>query len=204
MPKRIAIAPHLSVEELQDRFREAKTTTQAHHYQIIWLLACGKTTAEVMAVTGYSRGWIYELVRGYNHLEPESLGDQRCKNTDRDPLLNDVEQAQLWQFLQQPPPDGGLWNGRKVADWMSELKGEKVCRQRGWEYLKSMKLRLRVPRPEHQESDILEQEKWKKKSTSSCQQNQEKIPFKRRISLVYGRTSARIETCFEARMGGRV
>ena len=128
MPKRIAIAPHLSVEELQARFREAKTTTQAHHYQIIWLLACGKTTAEVMVVTGYSRGWIYELVRGYNHLGPESLGAQRCKNTDADPLLNDVEQAQLWQALQQPPPDGGLWNGRKVADWMSELKGEKVCR----------------------------------------------------------------------------
>ena len=34
----------------------------------------------------------------------------------------------LWQVLQQPPPDGGLSNGRKVADWMSELKGEKVCR----------------------------------------------------------------------------
>ena len=128
MPKRITIAPHLSPEELQARFRQAKTTTQAHHYQIIWLLAIGKTTAEVMAVTGYSRGWIYELVWGYNHLGPESLGDQRCKNTDCDPLLNDVEQAQLWQVLQQPPPDGGLWNGRKVADLMSELKGEKVCR----------------------------------------------------------------------------
>jgi len=34
----------------------------------------------------------------------------------------------LWQALQQPPADGGLWNGRKVADWMSELKGEKVFR----------------------------------------------------------------------------
>jgi len=34
----------------------------------------------------------------------------------------------LWQVLQQAPPDGGLWNGRKVADWMSELKGEKVGR----------------------------------------------------------------------------
>jgi hypothetical protein len=67
-------------------------------------------------------------VSGYNHLGPESLGDQRCQNTDADPLLNDVEQAQLWQVLQQPPPDGGLWNSRKVADWMSELKGEKVCR----------------------------------------------------------------------------
>jgi hypothetical protein len=76
-----------------------------------------------------------------------------------------VEQALLWQVQQQPSPDGGLWNGRKVADWMSELKGYKVCRQRGWEYLKSMKFRLRVPRPFHQESDLLEQEEWKKKST---------------------------------------
>src|SRR4028119_1538207 len=154
MPKRITIAPHLSMEELEARFRQAKTTTQAHHYQIIWLLAMGKTTAEVMAVTGYSRGWIYELVSGYNHLGPESLGDQRDQNRDSDPLLNDIEQAQLWQVLQQPPLDGGLWNGRKVADWMSELKGYKVSRQRGWEYLKSMKFRLRVPRPEHQQSDL--------------------------------------------------
>ncbi len=107
-----------------------------------------------MAVTGYSRGWIYELVWGYNHLGPESLGDQRDQNRDSDPLLNDIEQAQLWLVLQQPPPDGGLWNGRKVADWMSELKGYKVSRQRGWEYLKSMKFRLRVPRPEHQQSDL--------------------------------------------------
>jgi transposase len=109
-------------------------------------------------------------------------------HSDRDPLLNDVEQALLWQVLQQPPPDGRIWNGRKVADWMSELLGKKVCRQRGWEYLKSMKFRLRVPRPSHQESDLLEQEEWKKKSTPSCQENPEKIPFKRRRSLVNGRT----------------
>ena len=61
MPKRIAIAPHLSVEELQARFREAKTTTQAHHYQIIWLLADGKMTAEVMAVTWGGDKEVYEI-----------------------------------------------------------------------------------------------------------------------------------------------
>ena len=44
------------------RFREAKTPTCAHNYQIIWLLAIGKNTPEVMAVTDYSRGWIDELV----------------------------------------------------------------------------------------------------------------------------------------------
>ena len=87
-------------------YRQAKTPTSAHHYQIIGLLACGKTTAEVMAVTGYSRGWIYELVWEYNHLGSESQGDQRRQNRDRDHLLNDVEQAALWQVRKQPPPLG--------------------------------------------------------------------------------------------------
>lgn len=95
MPKRITIQPHLSLEELQNRFRAAVTVKLAHHYQIIWLLAQGKMTEEVMEITGYSRDWIYELVRGYNHFGPDSLGDHRCKNQDHDPLLNDVRPNQL-------------------------------------------------------------------------------------------------------------
>ncbi len=61
-----------------------------------------------MEITGYSRSWIYELIWGYNRLGPESLGDHRQQNKDKDPLLNDLQQAQLWQVLQQPPADGGL------------------------------------------------------------------------------------------------
>ena len=76
----ITIIPHLNPEELQARFRQVKTTIQTHHYQFIWLVACEKTTTEIMAVTGYSRGWIYELVWGYNHLRSESLGVRRCQN----------------------------------------------------------------------------------------------------------------------------
>ena len=78
--------------------------------------------------------------------------------------MNDVQQAQLWQALQSPPPEGGLWNGQKVANWMSELLGHSVSRQRVWEYLKAMRLRLRVARPSHQEADFTEQEQWKKTS----------------------------------------
>ncbi len=40
--------------------------------------------------------------------------------------VSDGKLAQLWQALQSPPLDGGLWNGRKVADWMSELLGRRV------------------------------------------------------------------------------
>ncbi|MEH2419782.1 MAG: hypothetical protein V7K48_02180 [Nostoc sp.] len=45
---------------------------------------------------------------------------------------------------------------------MNELKGKKVDRRRGWEYLKQMTFRLRVTRREHEQANLIEQQKWKK------------------------------------------
>ncbi len=59
MPKRITIEPHLSLDELETCYRGAKDPFERSHYQIIWLLATGRPTEEVAAVTGYSRNWIY-------------------------------------------------------------------------------------------------------------------------------------------------
>ena len=176
MPKRITIESHLSLEELQTRYRKASDPVERSHYQIIWLLACGKSPKEVAEVTGYSRQWIYELVWGYNRIGPESLGDGRRNNQGAEPLLNDVQQALLWQALEEPPPDGGLWNGRKVADWMSHLLERKVSPQRGWEYLREMRFRLRVPRPHHEGSSDAEKEAWKKKLDNEAQKLQNQYP----------------------------
>jgi len=130
----------------------------------------------VAEVTGYSRNWIYELIWGYNRLGPESLGDSRHQNSGGEPLLSDLQQAQLWQALQGNAPDGGLWNGRKVADWMSELLGRRVSPQRGWEYLRGIRYRLRSPRPEHEATDLLEQQEWKKKLAEVVEQVQKDHP----------------------------
>lgn len=54
-------------------------------------------------MTGYSRSWIYELVWGYNRLGESALGDKRHSNPGGKPLLNDWQQAQLWQLLQEKP-----------------------------------------------------------------------------------------------------
>lgn len=158
MPKRISIEPHLSLTELEQRYRQAKDPVDRSHHQIIWLLASGRSSQEVSEITGYSRSWIYELVWGYNRIGSESLGDKRHEHLGAKTLLNDIQQAQLWQALKSPPVEGGLWNGQKVANWISELLGHPVSRQRGWEYLKAMKLRLRVPRPSDEEADFAEQE----------------------------------------------
>ena len=56
--------------------------------------------SEVVAVTGYSRSWIYELVWGYNRIGPETLGDQRSSNQgSSEPLLDDLQQALQWSAL---------------------------------------------------------------------------------------------------------
>lgn len=163
MPKRITIAPHLSEEELYQSYRQSKEARQKSHYHVIWLLAQGRTTKEVSEITGYSLNWIYELVWGYNRLGEESLGDKRRENKGRKPLLDEVQQALLWQALQDPPEDGGIWTGQKVALWMSELLGQRVAPQRGWDYLRGVGYVRRRPRPAHTQSDIEEQQQWKKK-----------------------------------------
>ncbi|RCJ14863.1 hypothetical protein A6S26_09380 [Nostoc sp. ATCC 43529] len=171
MPKRISVAAHLSPEELEERYRQAKDGIESRQYQIIWLLAQGRKTEQVEEITGYSRTWIYALVKRYNELGTEGLGDafggfrlRRQLNQGTQPLVDDIEQAQLWQVLQEKAPDGGLWNGRKVADWLTEATGTRISRQRGWEILREMTFRLRVPRPSHTKSDYFEQEAWKKNS----------------------------------------
>ena len=52
MSKRIAIANHLSVGELHQRYRQSKEPIEKIHYQIIWLITQGKTVADVSQITG--------------------------------------------------------------------------------------------------------------------------------------------------------
>ena len=167
MPKSLILKPHLSSEELKQRYRNSCDPVERSHYQIIWLLASGKTVPEVSSITGYSTKWIYQLASRYNQLGGEGLGDRRHQNQGKEPLLDDLQLALLWQRLQTPPPDGGLWNSRKVAEWMSELLERRVSKQRGWEYLRGYELRLKQPRPAHTSSDPFEQERWKKNSTTN-------------------------------------
>jgi len=95
------------------------------------------------------------------------LGDRRKENPGGKPLIDHVTQAQLWQALQVEAPDSRLWNGRKVAEWLTGVTGRKISRQRGWEILRQMTFRLRVPRPSHVKSDESEQQEWKKNSPQS-------------------------------------
>jgi hypothetical protein len=50
---------------------------------------------------------------------------------------------------------------------MPNLLDRPVSVQRGWDYLCSLEFRLRIPRPEHDLTDLEVQEAWKKTAMRS-------------------------------------
>ena len=69
------IVEHLSVEELEARYRAAQDATEARHFQAIWLLAQGRTFVEAAEVLAIVPRWVEELAARYNAFGPEALGD---------------------------------------------------------------------------------------------------------------------------------
>jgi transposase len=166
MPKMIKLEPHLGSEELENRYRKAKDPVERSHYQIVWLIGEGKTTSQVMEATGYSRGWIQQLARRYNADGPDALGDRRHRNPGARAraLLDQAQQRELAGVLRKPPEDGGMWNSRKVGEWIEAKTGKAVSnkKQRGWEYLRKLGHSPKAPRPHHAKADKREQEAFKK------------------------------------------
>ncbi len=166
MPKRLQLSPHASTEELEHRYRKAKDAVERSHRQIVWLLSEGRTTEEVCEVTGYSRGWVRRIAHRYNERGVEGLGDRRHANPGarERALLDEEGQAELRAALLGPPPGGGMWSGPKVARWIEQKTGlEKVHAQRGWEYLRKVRMSPQVPRPSNaQGADSEEREAFKK------------------------------------------
>jgi transposase len=136
--RRRTLAPHLERDELERRYRQSSDPVARSQWQIIWLLAQGHSTEQVVASTGYSKNWICTIVQRYNADGPDGVGDRRHNNPGAAALLSDAQVAELESALDGPAPDGGLWSGPKVAKWMGDKLGRKVQQQRGNEVLRRL------------------------------------------------------------------
>ena len=129
----VQVVDHLGVAELQAGWRESKDATLARHYQVIWLLAGGRSCAEVARMTGFVRRWVEELVARYNRFGPTSLGDRRRGNGARPKILTPEILAMLRERVKTPPDDGGVWTAKKVAAVIAAALGVPgVAEQRGY------------------------------------------------------------------------
>jgi transposase len=136
--RRLRLTPHLRLDELEAHYRQATDPVAHSQWHILWLLAQEHSIQEVARNTGYSATWIYTIARRYNLEGPARVGDRRHANPGSMALLSPEQQAELAAVLDQPPPTGGTWTSRKVAEWMTARLGRKVHVARGWEMLRRL------------------------------------------------------------------
>ena len=160
------VAEHLSLAELQAGYRDSRAATLARHYQVIWLLAQGRSCAEVAQLTSLAQRWVEQLLARYNAFGPSSLGDRRRGNGAQPTILTPAVLEVLRERLKDPPDGGGVWTAKKVAAVMAaELGLERVAEPRGWEALRAIGWTIQKPRPRHaRAASPEEQEDYKQSS----------------------------------------
>ena len=84
------VADHLSILDLEQRFRSCADPVEARHVQVIWLLARGHTVGVTSKVTAFGRRWIQHLFQRYNAPGPDALANRRRHNGLKPSLLTGV------------------------------------------------------------------------------------------------------------------
>jgi transposase len=162
MSKRLTLAEHLPMADLEQRYRKASDPVARSQWQILWLLARGLPTEEVARVTGYSLPWIRTIAHRYTAAGPTEVADHRHANPGAAPLLTAADQEDLRAALSAAAAGDGLWSGPQVAAWMAERLGHPVPAQRGWVWLRRLGFTPKVPRPRHALADREAQAAFKK------------------------------------------
>lgn len=161
MPKTLRVAPRLTHDELIARFLKCDSKDEKLRWQAVMLKAEGRSAVDIADICKRREDWVRRTVRRYNQLGPDGLADLR-QNNGRAPILDDAKQTDLWEAIQGPAPDGGLWTAPKVARWIAEQVGQTVDDHTGWLYLRRLGYTRQSPRPTHPQADRKAQEAFKK------------------------------------------
>lgn len=165
--KRLPIVLHLPPEEIVRRYRSCRSGVEKTHWQALWLLTRREnplSPAQAAEQVGLSAVWVRTLIKRWNAQGPDGLADRRATTNGGHGKLATDRRIDLWDALQHPPPDGGLWTGPKVAAYVRNRWGITICLQTGWNWLRGLGFSLQVPRPRHPEvATPAQQRAWKRR-----------------------------------------
>jgi transposase len=151
----------LSIEELGQRYRQAKDPTERSRWHMLWLLARGYTATAIAELTGYSPYWIGRIARRYHSEGSAAVIDKRHLRHGSALTLSAELLEELRQALHGPAPEGDRWTGRTVAEWLTVKLGRPAPSCLGYASLRRLGLRPLVPRPRHVQADAAKQEAFK-------------------------------------------
>src|SRR5260221_914929 len=87
MGRHIHLATHLSVDDLEKRYRAAHEPHERSWWQILWLLARGQTATAIAESTGYTRAWIGQIAKRYNAAGPAGIVNRQHTTSCRAPRM---------------------------------------------------------------------------------------------------------------------
>lgn len=160
-PAPLAVFPHLSHEEIVNRFRTCEDPEEKTRWQAVMLRSEGRSRKDVSDICKRPPDFVRRWVLRYNAQGPDGLTDKRVNNGNS-PYLSDEQLLELSAELSKQTDDCGLWTGPAVARWMEEKLGHSVHKATGHTYLQKLNMSLQVPRPSQEKGDPLEQEEFKK------------------------------------------
>src|SRR5260370_20014711 len=104
---------YLSVDALERRYQTAKEPNERTWWQILWLLAQGRTATELSAVIGYRAYWIGQIAKRYNEEGPAGMQNRRHTTSHRPPpVLAPALQDELRAALAAAAARAEAWTGR--------------------------------------------------------------------------------------------
>ena len=159
--RRLPVVAHLPPEEVGRRYRHCPDPKEKTRWHLIWLLGRREqplSCEQAAPLVGLSDVHARALLKRWNAQGPNGLADRRRANKSQGKLTA-RQQAELYDVLQQEPPDGGLWSGPKVVAYVRGRFGVAAHPGTGWRWLKKLGFRLVVPRPRHPQAATPEQQR---------------------------------------------
>lgn len=156
MPRITQLEPHLAPEELKARYLASKDAGERTRLHALWLVSTGSHSGRDAArLLGRSNGWFVAVARAYNTGGPQAVlaVERKGRQQGGKPAsLTPTLLVELQTALEQPPPGGGLWTGKKVAAWIEAKTGKRPHRVTGWQYLYRAGHSKQTGRPAHPEA----------------------------------------------------
>jgi transposase len=164
MAGRIQLKPHLTTEELRQRYRSCQKPQEKVRWHALYLISRGIVAADAARRTGRASSWITNLARRYNRDGAAVVSRKQPSRPSHRAKVDQKLGKELDNALRSHAPDGGLWTAPKVATWITEKSGQEVHHSTAWRAMRRLGFSLQVPRPANKRrASIEEQLEFKKR-----------------------------------------
>ena len=183
MAGRTKLQPHLTQEELKERYLAATDRAERIHFHVLWLISQGNSQVRAAELVGVSDRWVQEIVKRFNAGGVEAMRDRRHDHPGPARRLDAAGEQALRAALEERPSDGGLWTSEKAAEWIGRHTGRRVSTASGWRTLRRLGQRPQRPRPRHRRADAEAQEGFKEAPDAAPERRTGEAPRRGRGDL---------------------